>query len=398
VTSIIGQGNTKIFIGDKSKIEDAESAISSTKIFQKICEGRFGEHIPRITSRLSGIGSIAHHIVSAKALEDAWNISVPESALKLRKLLINAKQFNAHLLHYYSIISPDYSTLAYGEPSLRNVMDISRIQYFGESTLKMLNFSQNLIGTIGGKSVHPVVAIVGGMKNPLTEDERNYFLTRVDEQIDLASQTLDEGVKIFEDNWQLISKIGDNPCINVALTNNGVHDIYEGKIRIMDTEGSKKDHDVNQYLDVIDPSETYRSNCLSMINSCDKMATPLADEALKLFREKLGSFSHNLFILNWARLIEAVESIELIKEILEDTDICNLECKTVDIEAKEADGVGIVESPRGLIIHHIWSDNDGICKKLDVIDETNLNIKDFENSFEIITKQLDNKKIMKDLK
>jgi F420-non-reducing hydrogenase large subunit len=154
MTSIIGLGNTKLFIGDKSKIEDVKTAISSTKIFQKICEGRFSEHIPRITSRLSGIGSIAHHIAAAKALEDAWDISIPESAQKLRQLLINAKQYNAHLLHYFSSISPDNSTLVYGEPSLRNIMEISRIRNFGTSTLKMLDFSQRLIGTIGGKSVH----------------------------------------------------------------------------------------------------------------------------------------------------------------------------------------------------------------------------------------------------
>jgi F420-non-reducing hydrogenase large subunit len=205
-------------------------------------------------------------------------------------------------------------------------------------------------------------------------------------------------VKFFEDNWQTINKIGDYPCINIAITNNGIHDIYEGKIRVLDAEGNKEDHDVNKYLDVINPDVAYRSNCLSMINACDKMATPLADEALKSFREKLGKYSHNLFTLSWARLIETIESIELIKDILEDTDICNLDCKTIDIEEKEADGIGIIESPRGLLIHHIWSDINGICKKIEVIDETNLNVKDLENSLESITKQLDNKKIMKDLK
>ena len=80
----------------------------------------------------------------------------------------------------------------------------------------------------------------------------------------------------------------------------------------MTPDGEKLDYDEHKYLDILAerisdhsyathiyykpsgyPDGIYRANTLAMINAADKMATPLAEESLKAFREKFGAISHH---------------------------------------------------------------------------------------------------------
>ncbi|MHA1687817.1 MAG: Ni/Fe hydrogenase subunit alpha, partial [Promethearchaeota archaeon] len=224
-------------------------------------------------------------------------------------------------------------------------------------------------------------------------------------------------LKIMNDYWDVVANVGVVPTYYLAMTKNGVHDIYEGDLRVVTPDGKKIDYDTHDYLDVIGehipphsyathtyykpagyPEGIYRTNCLAMTNAADKMATPLADEALKAMREKIGEVSHHTFAYHWARLIEVMEAIELIKQLLEDPDICNPDCKTLDIEPREGVGVGMVEAPRGILLYNIWSDADGICKKLNLLVATNHNIAGIEKTLMHVAKQIFEDKVLEGLK
>jgi len=135
-----------------------------------------------------------------------------------------------------------------------------------------------------------------------------------------------------------------------------------------------------------------------MINCADKMATPLADDALKAFREKLGPISHHTFAYHWARLIELVESIELIATLLQDPDVVNPDCKTLDVQPREGVGIGVTEAPRGLLMYHIWSDAEGICKKANLLVATNHNIAGIEKTLMHVAKQIFEDKALEGIK
>ena len=134
-----------------------------------------------------------------------------------------------------------------------------------------------------------------------------------------------------------------------------------------------------------------------MINVVDKMGTKLADEALNAFREKTGTISHHLFGLQWVRLIEMLSAIERVKSLLEDPDICNPDCKTLDIKPEEGNGIGITETTRGLLLYHIWSDEDGMCKKLNILNNSSINLEDTEKSLKFVMNQIEKEKILKKL-
>ncbi|MGB5912271.1 MAG: Ni/Fe hydrogenase subunit alpha [Promethearchaeia archaeon] len=408
VTRLEGHGGLRIVIGDDGKVKDAQFNISSTRFFEKFCEGRYCEHIPRITPRICGICPIPHHLTPTKAVEDAWGVKIPEPAYKLRQLLQNAKQYSSHVLHFYALAAPDFLLGPFADPALRNVVHvISKMPDVGAMALKMMDFGQKLCAEIGGKSVHPISAIVGGMKKPMDEDARDRFLKQVDEQIDFTKKTVEIGLKVVEDYWDVVANVGVVPTYYVGMTKNGVHDIYDGDIRIVTPDGKKIDYDVHDYLDALGehipdhsyathmyykpagyPEGIYRANTLAMINAADKMATPLADGALQAMRAKVGQVSHHTFAYHWARLIELVESIEVIATLLKDPDIVNPDCKTLDVEPREGVGVGVTEAPRGLLLYNIWSDTEGICKKMNLLVATNHNIAGIEKTLMHVAKQV----------
>jgi F420-non-reducing hydrogenase large subunit len=393
VTRLEGHGGLRLVLGDDGNVKDVQFNITSTRFFEKFLEGRYCEHIPRITPRICGICPIPHHLAPTKAVEDAWGVEIPTPALKLRKLLINAKQYSSHALHFYALAAPDFLLGPMADPGLRNVVHvINQMPDVGAMAMKMMDFGQKLCATIGGKAVHPISAIVGGMKKPMDESARDLFLKQIGDQVEWTKKTVEIGLKVVEDYWDVVANVGVVPTYYAGMTKNGVHDIYEGDIRIVTPTGEKIDYSPQKYLDALG------ANTLAMINAADKMATPLADEALQAMRAKVGAVSHHTFAYHWARLIELVESIEMIATLLQDPDIVNPDCKTLDVQPREADGVGLVEAPRGLLLYHIWSDMEGICKKANLLVATNHNIAGIEKTLLHVAKQVFEDKALDGLK
>jgi F420-non-reducing hydrogenase large subunit len=418
LTRLEGHGGLRLTLGDDGTVQNVQFNIQSTRFFEKFLEGRYMEHVNRITPRICGICPIPHHLSPVKAVEDAWGVKIPEPARKLRKLLINAKQYSSHAIHFYALAAPDFLLGPMADPALRNVVHvINQMPDVGAMALKMMDFGQKLCAAIGGKSVHPIVAIPGGMKKALDEDVRDKFLAEINNQVEWTKKTVDIGLKVVEDYWDVVANVGVVPTYYAGMTNNGVHDIYEGDLRIVSPDGEKTDYAPQKYLDALGehipehsyathmyykpagyPDGIYRANTLAMINAADKMATPLADDALKAMRAKIGNTPHFTFAYHWARLIELVESIEVIATLLQDPDIVNPDCKTLDVQPKEGDGVGLVEAPRGLLLYHLFSDGAGIVKKANLLVATNHNIAGIEKTLMHVAKQIFEDKALEGLK
>ncbi len=418
VTRLEGHGGLRIVLGDDGTVQDVQFNIQSTRFFEKFLEGRYMEHVPRITTRVCGICPIPHHLAPLKAVEDAWGVQIPEPARKLRQLLMNAKQYSSHAIHFYALAAPDFLVGPFADPALRNVVHvINKMPDVGAMALKMMDFGQKLCAAVGGKSVHPIVGIPGGMKKALDEDVRDKFLKVIDEQIEFSKKTVEIGLKVVEDYWDVVANVGVVPTYYLGMTNKGVHDIYEGDLRIVSPDGEKTDYTPQKYLDALGehipahsyathmyykpagyPEGIYRANTLAMINCADKMATPLADEALQAMRAKLGNTPHFTFAYHWARLIELVESIEMIATLLQDPDVVNPDCKTLDVQPREGDGVGLVEAPRGILLYHLFGDAEGIVKKANMLVATNHNIAGIEKTLMHVAKQVFEDKALDSIK
>jgi len=103
------------------------------------------------------------------------------------------------------------------------------------------------------------------------------------------------------------------------------------------------------------------------------MATPLAQAAYEKMYDVLGGKPvHGTLAFHWARLVEALYAAERVVELAKDPeitspDIVNLPTKT------PKKGIGVVEAPRGTLIHHYETDDRGILTKVNLIVATQNN-------------------------
>ncbi len=419
VTRLEGHLNVTIELTDDGKVKDAMARVTLTRFFEKFLEGRLMEHAPRIVPRICGICPEAHHLASIKAVEDAWDITPPTPAHKLRELLLQAKMISSHIIHFYALAAPDFVFGPFADPAVRNLIGIvQHLPNEAKATIAAMRFGQDLCATIGGRAVHPVTSLPGGQSKALSEEERDEYLKRVDEVIDFANFSLGLGKKVTNDYIDVALKVGILPTYYVGMANNGVHTYFDGTVRVMDPEGKiVADFEPRDYRDYMGeyitdhsytshvfykpagyPKGIWRANTLARINVVDKMETPLAQQELEAFRELLGRPCHATFAYHWARLIELLESAEKTKILLEDPDIVSTDVKLADIEPKEGEGVGIVEAPRGTLTHNYWSNPDGVITKANLIVATNHNLGAIEVGLKQMAVNVFEKGIVSELK
>ena len=419
VTRLEGHGSLTLKLGKDGKVKDVQFNVNSTRFFEKFLEGRPMEEAVRIAPRICGICPIPHHLASVKAVEDAWGITPPPAAVKIRRLMIEAKQLSSHAIHFYALAAPDFVFGPFADPAVRNVAAVLKhLPDVAVQAIKLMEFGQELIKTVGAKAIHPTTAIPGGQLCPMSEEDRDLWLGRVPEMLENINKTVDLAKTVVNAYIDVITKVAVVPTYYIGLANKGVLDIYDGTVRVMDPDGKIvadfEPHDYTKYYGEHIPNHSYathiyykpagypegvwRTNTLARCNVADKMATPLADAALKEMRELVGRPSHHTFAYHYARVVEMVQAAEWIKTLLEDPEIVSTDVKLSDVEPRAGEGVGIVEAPRGTLLHNYESDDKGILQKANLIVATNNNIAGIEKSLMVAAKQVFEDKAHESLK
>ncbi|WXG40232.1 MAG: Ni/Fe hydrogenase subunit alpha [Candidatus Freyarchaeum deiterrae] len=419
-TRLEGHGKIVIKLGKNNTVEDAHFGVVVTRFFEKFLEGRNLDRVIRIAPRICGICPEAHHLAAVSAVETAWDVTPPLPALKLRELLLQAKYISSHALHFYALAAPDFLLGPLAEPKYRNVITvIKNLPDVGKKALELMRIGQELCFLIGGRAIHPVTSVPGGQSKSLTEEERDEQLKRIDKALELTNFTVDLAKKVVTDYLDVITKLGVFDSYHVGIANEGVHTIFgKATVRVMSPEGKiVADFPKKDYLEYIAehvapysyathifykpagyPDGIWRAGPLPRLNVVEKMETPLAQEAFKEYRDTVGRPCNATLAYNWARIVELVEAVEKAKILLEDPDIVSTDVKLADVEPKQGNGAGILEAPRGTLIHHYWSDDNGICTKANLIVATNHNIATVEKSILVTAKQIFEDKILEKLK
>jgi NAD-reducing hydrogenase large subunit len=188
---------------------------------------------------------------------------------------------------------------------------------------------------------------------------------------------------------------------------NGCPNMYDGKLRVMNS--SRKilaEFDPANYLEYIGehvepwsylkfpffkpmgyPEGCYRVGPLGRVNAADGMSTPRADEELKKYRQAFDSSLMGCTLLyHYTRLIELLNCLEKAEALLKDDRICDKDVRITTDPARE-EGVGVIEAPRGILIHHYWVDGYGSIKKANLIVATGHNNIAMNRSVQLVAKE-----------
>jgi NAD-reducing hydrogenase large subunit len=133
------------------------------------------------------------------------------------------------------------------------------------------------------------------------------------------------------------------------------------------------------------PHGMYRVEPLARVNVCSHISTPLANAELEVWREK-RRVQTSSFYFHWARLIEIMYALERSEQLLADPQITSTDI-LVNNQPTNPVGVGIVEAPRGTLIHNYWVNKDGRVERVNMIVSTGHNNLAMNKSVQSVAKK-----------
>jgi len=407
ITRLEGHGKIDIFLDEKGDVERAYFQIPELRGFEKFCEGRLAEDMPQITSRICGVCPTAHHMASTKALDSLYRVDPPPTAKKIRELVYNIFMAEDHALHFYFLGGPDFVVGPTAPAAERNILGvIGKVGIdVGKKVISMRRRLRELITLVGGKIVHPVLGLPGGVAKRITPEMQKQFQEVTADAVEFAKFTL----QVFED---VVLKNADyvNLIVSDAFTHRTYYmglvdehnrvNFYDGSIRVVTPEGKEwAKFSASEYLNYVaehvEPwsyvkfcylkpvgwkgfsegleSGIYSVAPLARLNAADGMSTPLAQEAYEKFFSTLGGKPvHHTLANHWARVVELLNAAERAKELADDPQLTDPNFRTLPTQ-KPSEGFGVVEAPRGTLFHHYKTDERGIIQKANLIVATQNN-------------------------
>jgi F420-non-reducing hydrogenase large subunit len=415
VTRIEGHAKVAITLDDAGNVADTKLHVQTLRGFEKFCEGRPVEEMPRTVCHICGICPWAHHLASSKAADACYGVTPPPAAVKLRRLMQSVAYVSDKILHFYFLAAPDFVIGPDADYSVRNVVGIIQAApEIAKKVVHMRHLGAQMIEAFAGRAIHPTFSVPGGVSKPMNEAERQKMLPLAQELLEFSKFSIKFAKEnVFPKYLEAIKSIG---VIEVGylgtVREDGALDLYDGKLRLMKPDGSYDDFAYDQYVDYIgewvepwsyqkfpyakkwgklnfsldNPVGVYRVNTLARINVADKMATPLAQAELEEFRAAFGRPAHYTLLYHYARLIELVQCAEMAVQLLQDPEITSRDIR-VPITPRAARGIGCVEAPRGTLIHDYTCDEQGLITKVNLIVGTTHNNAAMNMSVEQAAKQ-----------
>jgi F420-non-reducing hydrogenase large subunit len=246
ITRLEGHGKIEIFLDDKGDVDRAILQIPELRGFEQFAVGRPAEEMPRITPRICGVCPTAHHMASTKTLDDLFHVKPPPTAEMIRRLIYNAFQFEDHTLHFFFLGGPDFVVGPRAPAADRNILGvIGKVGLeIGGKVIRARREARDIINYLGGKVIHPVCGLPGGVSKGLDEEHRVEFLESAKFIVEFAQFAL----QIFDDvvlkNKEYVDVVvGDAYKIityymGLVDENNKV-DFYDGDVRVVDPEGKE---------------------------------------------------------------------------------------------------------------------------------------------------------------
>jgi F420-non-reducing hydrogenase large subunit len=401
VTRLEGHGKIEIFLTEEGDVERAHFQVPELRGFEAFVVGRPAEEMPRLTSKICGVCPTAHHICSAKALDDLYKVEPPPAAKKLRELMYSAFILEDHLLHLFFLGGVDFIVGPTASPAERNILGvIAKVgQDVVRSVIKLRKECRDIITCLGGRVIHPVSGLPGGVSKAMTEDERQKINDVGKRAVAFVQNTctMFESMVLRDETYHhlLMADMFTLTTYDMGMVDeqNKVS-FYHGDIRVMTPDGKEflKFKPKDYLLHIAEHVETwsyskypylreigwqgfiegiqsgvYRVAPLARLNVAEGMATPLAQiEYEKLFRTLGGKPVHNILAFHWARLIEALYAAERLLQLSQDEEITDPHIRNIPT-ANPAEGVGLVEAPRGTLIHHYKTDSQGVITEANLI-------------------------------
>ena len=410
VSRVEGHGKVTILLDDNNKVHQVRLHIVEFRGFEKFIQGRPYWEVPVMVQRLCGICPVSHHLAASKALDMMLGVKqLTPTAEKIRRLMHAGQILQSHALHFFHLASPDLLFGFGSDVAARNVVGvIAAHPEIAKKGVFLRKYGQEVIRMTAGKRVHGTGSVPGGVNKSLSAEERAELLKDIYQMVAWSRDAVGMIRQLFEQNLAEYNAFGRFRSAGMCLVSpDGAMDLYHGGLRARGIDGNTLfDHyDYGRYWDVIaegvkpwsymkfpfftslGPDDgSYRVGPLSRVTMCDSIPTPLADAARQEFMAFDGGSATGATLgYHWARMIEMLHAAETIKDLLHDDDIVGHDLMATG--QRQERGVGVIEAPRGTLIHHYRVDENDLVIRANLIVSTTHNNQAMNTAVREVAKQ-----------
>lgn len=397
VTRVEGHGKVTILLDDENKVHQVRLHIVEFRGFEVFIAGRPYWEVPVVVERLCGICPVSHHLASVKAMDRiAGYHAIPPTAEKIRRLMHYGQIMQSHAVHFFHLASPDLLLGFDSDATKRNIIGVaSAYPAIASEGVLLRKFGQEIIKTTAGKRIHGTGAVPGGMNKGVSIAERDQLLRDIDVQLDRAANAVGLIKTMFGEQPEFFRRFGEVVSPTMSLVDaNGELDLYHGGLRVRDASGATLfDHvDVASYQSLIYEGSKpwsymkfpqiralgaddgwYKVGPLARLVTADRLPTPAAEaERVEFLAAGCGSIAHGALLYHWARLIELLHAIEVIRDLLHDPELTGRDL-IGDKGERIEEAVGVIEAPRGTLFHHYKVDENDLVSYCNLIVSTTNN-------------------------
>jgi NAD-reducing hydrogenase large subunit len=403
ITRVEGHGKVTLHLDEHNHVKEARFHIVEFRGFESFVKGHPYWEAPILVQRLCGICPVSHHIAAGKAVDQIVGIDpadLPLTAIKIRRLLHFAQVFQSHATHFFYLASPDLLFGMEAPAEKRNIMEVAVANRdLAIKGIQMRKFGQELIQAIAGKKIHGIAVTPGGVHKGLSKQDRAFFLDgkelpSADTMVKWSLEMVQFIKQYRLKNVAYMDEFAAYPSNHLGLVNSkGELELYDGHFRVVDAEGKRiveEKADIGYQALFAEATEpwTYlkfpylrnlgreqgwsRVGPLARLNVCDNIPTPLAERERQYLLSLANGKANNCSMhTHMARIIEMLHCAEAMKELLKDD---TLDKGELVKQGKHRNvGMGVIEAPRGTLIHHYEVDDDGMITKCNLIVSTTHN-------------------------
>ena len=396
------------------EVKSARFQATELRGFHYLVRGVPAEQMPVIVPRICGVCATAHHVAAVKTLEDIYGITPPPVAQKIRELLLLGQLIQNQATSLFIFTMPDrlgvasLFTLEEGQANVRPAkvaeaaLDENEPERAGIAgrALQVRKAGTDLITLAGGQFIHPVKAVVGGVSSGIQPAAAAAMHGQLERALRVACELFDI---YWETSLALRARIGtwgdDEPAHYITSTGDAFPNYNGSVIRLMSPDGViRETFTAHQFRKILTYEETeysyagqtsyqgqvMRANSLARINMAHCMGTPRADEYLGRFQSAFGRPAHAILLFDLCRGIELVYALERAIEIVEQP--LDAEDTAAEYQPRDGEGHGMVEAPRGPLIHH-YHIHKGLVAKAEFVIPTVHNVLAIERALTVAAKR-----------
>jgi NAD-reducing hydrogenase large subunit len=415
VSRVEGHGKVTLLLDADDHVHQVRLHIVEFRGFEKFVQGRPFWELPVMVQRLCGICPVSHHLAAAKALDQVVGATqLTPTAEKVRRLMHYGQILQSHALHFFHLASPDLLFGFDSDMAKRNIVAVAAEHPdIARRGVLLRKYGQEVIRVTAGKRIHGTGAIPGGVNKSLTREERNTLLGDAYQMIGWSRDAVALVKRLHLANAGLYNSFGAfrSNMMSLVAPDGGL-DLYHGGLRARDEGGRILfdhvdyhrywDHIVEEvkpwsymkfpYLRSLGPQHGwYKVGPLVRVQNCDHIPTPLADAERREFVDFGGGQP-----VHATRMIEMLFAAEQIKELLHDDDLLGTDL--VVTGERQRRGIGVIEAPRGTLIHHYrLNANDQVMRANLIVSTTHNNQALNEAIRQVAKRYLDGRKLTEGL-